>query len=75
MEIEVEITEDLYVTFYGEVEEVDESFTHEFGTEKIKYNAIVQFTWDEDSYVHEDSLLIREWIEKNDVLKLLNDKL
>lgn len=77
--IEVEILPDIYVVFSGEPEFHDDSFTHEFGTEVIKYWCIDEFTWDKKNHTEERNNTIEKWLSyssnKEWILDNLNKKL
>ena len=60
--IEVEILPEIPVTFTGEPEVHDDSFTHEFCTEVIKYWCVDKFTWDKEGHTEEEITKIEEWL-------------
>jgi hypothetical protein len=69
----------LDVEFTGELKFFDESFTHEFGTEKITFWAVDEPKWDKSMYTDEQNNLIHGWLyqERNydKVCQLLTDKI
>jgi len=77
--IEIDINENLCVEFTGEPVFHDESFTHEFGTEKITFWAVDEPVWDESLYSYAENQIINTWlyIERNydKICQLLTDKI
>lgn len=77
--IEIEVLEDFYVEFNGELNTFDESFSHEFGTEKIIYDAVDEPVWDKKQYTDMQNEIIEEWLNiklnKNKVCELLTEKM
>lgn len=77
--IEIDINENLCVEFTGEPVFHDESFTHEFGIEKITFWAVDEPVWDESLYSYAENQIINTWlyIERNydKICQLLTDKI
>lgn len=68
MEIEIEVNYEqyIYVEIDGKIETGNDSFNHEFGTEKYpNYYYVEEFEWDKSKYTDYQNKMIQNYIDEN----------